>query len=199
VPAVASAETLVLDTPDTAKDRFAGPVASKDALEAGVPYVATVRGTFSFFPSAVYRDRAKELCGKPTPRTIYKTKGVKNGPTLGDAAFLYAALDVKCPKSGRYLTGNAFQSSTGGKFANVVPIGKLKAPSADHRYRYALLGRGKVARWRMKDAFARDDYGRFRIVVERATAADCARAGYREWKFADEAACVAAATGTPAG
>jgi hypothetical protein len=197
-PAVAAAETVVLDTykPRTVKGKYIGPVATKAKLTRGKPYIATVRGTWS------YLDTSKEmLCGAPEPRPIYPTraKGVRNRQAVADAEFYFAQRAPDCADPTKIVERAVrFEIATARLYNRTpVPLGPpLTAPTPTHAYSYAMLGAGRVARFRIPDTDLFDNYGRLRIRVRAATAQDCATFGFAALGFADDASCVAA-TGLP--
>lgn len=185
---VAHARALWLDAYDPGSDPYAGPVKSQKLLR-GVPYVAKVRGTFSFFERAQFKD---PFCGHTERRPIYPTPHRPNGPVVGDAEFLFADTAPNCARRSSPLTATTFQIATYRRYRDLVTMGgQLQAPRRDHVYRYAIIGRGRPARFRLADDFTKDNYGRLRITIRRATARDCAGQRFRNWAYPDEAACVA--------
>jgi hypothetical protein len=190
IPAVAAAaKPYYLNVYDKGKDPYAGPLATKK-LEKGVPYVAKVSGTFSFFDKQTWTGGTK-YCGKTERKPVYKSKGRPNGQVDGDALFLFANIGLKCTTA-PLVTATTFQVKTRNKYYKAIPIGGFpSAPTADHTYRLPLLGYGKKAKFRLFDDFTRDNYGMLRITIFKATGTQCA-AGFAGWGFADAASCQAA-------
>lgn len=187
--APAEAKTYYLDSFDRGKDRAAGPVTT-DKLARKAPYLLQIKGTFSFFDRSQFRD---PFCGVTEPRPIFPTRGKQNGPVVGDAEFLFADTAPNCSKRPNALTATTLQISTSAKYRNPEPIGGVgMAPRADHTYRYAVVGSGRKAKFRLLDNFTSDNYGRLRIRFTKARAANCAAGAFAQWGYADEVACVAA-------
>jgi hypothetical protein len=188
VPAGAHARTVFLDTHDRGRDRYIGPVAT-ETLVRGAPYVATVRGTFSYYGRGEYR---KRFCGRPERAPIYRSRGVRNGRVNADAEFIFAEQIANCGRRGNTAVENSFQVRTGRAYRELARLGApITAPRADHTYQYALVGEGIRARFRLPDRIAGDNYGRLRISLRRATAADCAGGNFAIFGYTDEATCVA--------
>ena len=192
VPAGAQAETRYLDAYDRGRDRYAGPLRMAERLERGRPYVAEVRGTASFFIPRLYTDN----CGsRPESRPLFRSLRRPNGAVGFDSEFVFAEPRVarQCAQPNPPFRTDVFQLSTGLAYRHVAPLGRtLTAPRRSHRYAYPLVGRGRPAKFRVVDGNTRDNYGRFRITVRRARAADCAGTGYPAFGFVTEADCVVA-------
>jgi hypothetical protein len=191
-PAVAAEKPFYLDTYSPKRNaKYVGPVASKNPLTAGKPYVVAVRGTWSFLDV-----RKEQLCGFPERRPLFPTrvKGVKNRRVIADAEFYFAQRAPNCADPTKIvLRGVRFQLATRRKFYNPVPLQSgLTAPTANHAYSYAVRGYGRTVRFRIPEVFPLDNYGRFRIRVTPATEADCSALGAGVFGFADIPACVAA-------
>ena len=191
VPAAAGAQTqtLFLDFRDPGRDQYTKPVTTQ-RLRAGTPYVVNVRGTLSF-----YKWRQSDVaCGTAENQPIYRSRGAKNGIVGGDAEFVFADKAAGCDRRRR--AGNSlpetwlgFQVSQGRQFFKLSLITPTAAPLPGHSYDYAILGYGTRAKFRLKDRNTRDNYGRLRLRLRRATALDCAGGKYAAWGFATEAEC----------
>ena len=198
-PAAAQTQTLFLDFRDPGRDRYAGPVTTK-RLRSQAPYVVNVRGTLSF-----YRWRKGNVaCGAPEDKPIYKSRRAKNGIVGGDAEFIFADKAKGCER--RQRAGNSlpeswlgFQVSQGRGFFKLALLTPTAAPLPDHTYDYAILGYGTRAKFRLMDRNTRDNYGRLRLTLRRATAVDCTAGRHAAWGFATEADCAARALPAPAG
>jgi hypothetical protein len=169
--------------------------AKTSVLKKGVRYVARVRGTYS-----IYTDWTVG-CGISEPQPIFKSPGTQNGQVMADAEFYFADRAKPCarrtPSLGRY---SGFRIKTKRKYTNPVLLGPVPVTARpDHTYRYAVIGAGRRARFqRIPTTHAEDNYGRFRITVRRARAADCANEGYVSWGFITQAECEADLPGLPA-
>jgi hypothetical protein len=192
-PAVAAERPFYLDTYAPKRNaKHVGPVATKNPLTAGKPYVVSVRGTWS------YLDVTREqLCGAPERRPLFpsRVKGVKNRRVIADAEFYFAQRPPACTDPLKIVQrGVRFQIRTRSRFYNPVSLEtNLTAPTANHSYSYPVKGFGRLARFRIAaETFLLDNYGRLRIRVRPATAADCTALGAAVFGFADVPSCVAA-------
>jgi len=194
LPSAATAKTFYLDTYDKGTDSYAGPRKTQKLVKR-VPYKAAVSGTFSLFSA---QELATPFCGTSEPSPMFPTKRQPNGPVIGDAEFLFADTSKNCAKrNNNALTGTTFEIRVGNKFKNKIPIGGVgDAPRTDHLYTYALVGKGKFARFRLYDKFTLDNYGRLKLKISRARPVDCANNGFMNWKYRDEATCVVATSRT---
>jgi hypothetical protein len=189
VPASAEAKTYFLDSYQVSKKPYAGPLKT-ERLARGIPYKIAVRGTFSLFSADEIRSTA---CGAPEPTPIYPSRKRSNGAVVADAEFLFADVSKNCARRPSVQTGSSFQVKTSTRYRDLAPIGGAgTAPKPNHLYTYAATGVNKFASFRLVDEFTRDNYGRLRITISRARATDCALGGFANWKYADEATCVAA-------
>ncbi len=167
-------ETLNLDSYERGT-RASGPVATRGKLATDKWYLVSVKGTFSYFSRTLLR--GQRYCGMPKRRPQRPSKGRANGPVFADAETIFA---LPRGRSGRcpvlpYHWGN-FQMTARKRFSHVDPIGGPRSrPNRRHRYRYLLKGRGRVARFRLQDVYARDNYGVLSITVRRATASEVLR------------------------
>ena len=192
-PASAQTQTLFLDFRDPGKDRYAKQVTTKK-LRVGLPYVVNVRGTLSF-----YKWRTKDVaCGTAEKKPIYRSRRAKNGIVGADAEFVFADKAAGCNSRAR--AGNSlpevwfgFQVSQGRQFFKLSLITPTLTPRPDHAYDYAIMGYGTRAKFRLKDRNTRDNYGRLRLRLRRATATDCTAGKHAAWGFATEAECASKA------
>jgi hypothetical protein len=187
--ASAQTQTLFLDSRDRGRDQYSKQVVTR-RLRAGAPYVVNVRGTVSFYK---WSTRQVE-CGVAEPKPIYRTRRVKNGIVGADSEFVFADKATGCNR--RLRAGNTvpetwlgFQVNQGRGFFKLSLLTPTPAPRPDHTYDYAMMGYGSRARFRLKDVNTRDNYGRLRIRIRRATAADCTGGRHVAWGFATEADC----------
>jgi len=185
MPAAAQAKVHWLDTYEKRVKRFIGPLRT-EKLDRNDPYVATVRGTFSFFAASAYDE---PFCGTPDRRPVYRTRRQPNGPVNSDVEFVYAIPGRRCATQ-RPVFGQRFEIATASKYADHKPFGRgnLALPHPTHKYNYALIGRGRKAGFRIRESFGADNYGRIRISIRRARTRDCAR-GFASFGYADQATC----------
>jgi len=188
VPAAAEARTFFFDTHDRSRGAHSGPLKT-ERLTAGKPYLIEVKGTFSLFGAADYRQK---LCGAPEAQPQYRSRRVANGPVGADAVFLFADLLRNCDRNRNRLRYTTFETSIDGRrYRDLVPAGGApQGPRPDHTYTFAAVGVGKVVRFRVFDRFPADNYGRLRIRIRPARATDCANEKFRNFGYADEATCV---------
>jgi len=188
LPAAAEARTFFFDTHEKSRGPNSGPIKT-ERLTRGKPYLIEVRGTFSLFGAADYRQR---LCGAPEAQPQYRSRGVRNGPVGADAVFLFADLAGNCERNRNRLHYTTFETSIDGRrYRDLTPAGGApQGPRPDHTYTFAAVGLGKIVRFRVFDRFPNDNYGRLRIRIRPARAADCASEKFRDFGYADEASCV---------
>ena len=184
---------VFLDTHDPGRDRFAGPAKTRPALKAGVPYVVTAKGTFSQYSSSWVKNPGG-TCGTSTRRPQYRSPGVRNGRTGGDAVFIYADKRRQCQLAGGvpHIWTGLQVAAQGKRFFELDSLlDEVTAPRADHTYRFAIVGSGQRLKVRMRDPNTRDNYGRLRFTIARAQPADCV-VDYPQWGYAFETDCVTA-------
>lgn len=189
MPAAAEAKVHWLDTYEKRVKRFVGPLRT-EKLDRNDLYVASVRGTFSFFARSAYRE---PFCGNVEPRPIYRTRRQPNGPVNSDVEFLFASPGRRCATRAEPIIAQSFEIAVANKYADYTPFGRAdtSVPHATHKYNYALIGKGRKAGFRIRESFGRDNYGRIRISIRRARARDCVK-GFTAFGYADEATCVTA-------
>ena len=96
---------------------------------------------------------------------------VLDGPVGADAEFVFARPGRR-RECGRVLDRwSNFQIRTKRYFFHRAPRGGLRGSArSDHSYTYTIIGRGRVAAFRLVDgAGAGDNYGVFRIAIKDAT------------------------------
>jgi hypothetical protein len=180
-------QTRVLDAYEPNNDHFAGPIRSASALTAGLPYVAEVQGTFSYYAKQNLKRATLEapwsaLCGTPLDSPMFPSSQVKKRYQKRvnlDPEFLFAhpARDASNCSDAYPRHWTNFQFSTVGRaYAHVEPLGPYPSvPAVDHKYAYPLLGAGQVARFRLVDRPRTDDnYGELHITIRQASPAECA-------------------------
>lgn len=191
VPSAAEARVHWLDTNEANVKRYIGPLRT-EKLDRKDPYVATVRGTFSFYAPAEYN---QPFCGNVEPRPMYKSRKVVNGPVNSDVEFLFARPGRGCADTSKPVKAQTFEIAVGSKYKDYAPFGRvgLAGPHASHKYKYALVGKGRRAGFRIAESYGKDNYGRIRIEIRRARPTDCTK-GFSAFGYTDQTQCVAAVT-----
>lgn len=135
------------------------------------------------------------VCGKPERRPMYRSPGVRNGRVGADVEFIFAEREAHCSKWGPQALGAgvSFEMTLARKYKDMDPMGwPMAAPTPEHTYRYALVGQGRRAGFRIREFNMVDNYGRIRILVRRARARNCGRGELTAFGFASEGDCAKA-------
>ncbi|MBV9820012.1 MAG: hypothetical protein JOZ07_16900 [Solirubrobacterales bacterium] len=185
---------LTMDMYSPLHNFFSNPVTSSTALGHHL-YVATVRGSVSFYQPVDYIDPQLPftvMCGKPQTAPLFASAGGV-GPVSNDAAFIFAqplqgkaCSTLKLPA--QFPNFQANLGKGGWKHPNLVSQAPLRKPSPTHTYSFALDGQGKAVSFRMIDPDTRDDYGSFKIYIRPAVRSDCAGIGHKAF-FLSAKAC----------
>ena len=166
-------QTLYLDSYEK-RSKTAGPVSTRRRLARGKWYLVAVKGTISYFSRGLLR---KEYCGRPEARPQRRSKGRANARVFADVETVFALPRRRgrgCPPLPHHW-GN-FEMTAGKRFSHIDPIGGAPTrANRRHRYLYLLKGRGKVARFMLRDSYPRDNYGVLTIRLRRATASEVVR------------------------
>ncbi len=167
-------QTLYLDSYEK-RSRTAGPVSTRRKLARDRWYLVSVKGTISFFSPGLLRGQRD--CGRPERRPQRRSKGRPNGRVFADAETIFALPRRRgrgCEPLPHHW-GN-FQMTAGKRFSHIDPIGGAPTrANRRHRYRYLLKGRGKVARFLLRDSYPRDNYGVLTITLRHATTSEVVR------------------------
>ena len=140
------------------------PVAGTKTLQIDVPYIVQVSGTWS----AWYATLWSSWCGQPDDGPTIPSPGIQNGKVGVDAAYVFAAPASKAPcgaPGGPPWPNQRLEISLdgGATWLYGTPIDVNYRP--DHKYKYAVTGRGFPARFRLVDYPNSDNYGILRIEV----------------------------------
>ena len=193
---------LVLDAYSPGHQSFTPSVSSGSRLAPGGLYVATVRGSVSFYESVDYvaiQAPWKVMCGVPERAPMFSSAG-GSGQVGTDAEFIFAL-----PLAGGSCAGQTlprpyanFQANfrQGWIHPSVLSRRTLTKPSRSHTYEFALIGAGAPVSFRLIDSDTRDDYGSFRIYLRNAVAGDCAGRGHEAFGLSPTA-CRAATANSP--
>jgi hypothetical protein len=193
---------LVLDAYSPAHKFSTPPVSSGSKLARGRLYVATVRGSVSFYESLDYvaiQAPWHAMCGAPERAPMFGSAG-GSGRVGDDAEFIFALPVVgrSCAKTKLPRPYTNFQANLGQgwQHPSVLSRRTLVKPSRSHTYKYALTGGGEPVSFRLIDTDTRDDYGSFRIYLRSATAGDCSGRGPGAFGLS-RMACLAATANVP--
>jgi hypothetical protein len=186
--AAAPSERLVLDSYYPWSYGYTPPVSTTFKVAKRRDYVATVSGTFSFYPSFEYSGKAPgTLCGTPDPTAQYPGSLGGDGPTGFDAEFIFS--QRRCRDAHFPAAWSNFQMNSGRGWKHPGLLGPpLLAPTANHTYSYGVVGYGDRVQARLKDLDTRDNYGLLHIFLRPARVSDCA--SYGAFGFTAKATCV---------
>lgn len=193
---------LVLDAYSPTHRSFTPPVSSRLRLARDRLYVATVRGSVSFYESIDYvaiQAPWHVMCGAPERAPMFSSAG-GSGRVGTDAEFIFALPLVgrSCAHARLPRPYTNFQTNLGQgwKHPNVLSSQSLVKPSRSHTYEFALTGAGQPVSFRLIDTDTRDDYGSFRIYLRTAVPGDCSGGGYQAFSLT-RAACLTATANAP--
>jgi hypothetical protein len=194
---------LVLDAYSATLTHFTPPVSSRSKLARKHLYVATVRGSVSFYEAVDYvalQAPWHVMCGALQRAPMFSSAG-GSGQVGNDAEFIFAlplvgnsCVNTKLPRSYANFQANL---GRGWKHPSVLSRQTPVKPSPSHTYEYALTGAGKPVSFRLLDPDTRDDYGSFRIYLRNAVPGDCAGLGYAAFGLS-RTGCLAATANSPA-
>src|SRR5450755_2114789 len=192
---------LVLDAYSPARTPFTPPVSSRAPLARNHLYVATVRGSVSFYESVDYvaiQAPWHRMCGAPQRAPMFSSAG-GSGQVGTDAEFIFALPLVgrSCANARLPRPYANFQANLGPgwEHPNLLSGQTLVKPSRSHTYEFALSGAGQPVSFRLIDTDTRDDYGSFRIYLRTAVAGDCSGHGYQAFGVTRMACLTATANG----
>lgn len=194
-------EQLTLNSYDAAHSSV---VSTRSSFESGKWYVATVRGTVSYYSATSYQPRPHfTVCGEPEPSPEIVLDG-KTGPVGADAEVVFARVvhGPQCRAKSLPSHWNNFMVSTGAtgsSFHHPDPFGgPFHTPAAGHTYRYPFRGAGRVVSFRLTDYRPSDNYGALAISIAAATTSDCSDDGWKyfDGAFSTQNACVSALAGS---
>jgi hypothetical protein len=180
---LSSQRPLVLEAYSPTQHSSTPPVSGRSKLARGRLYVATVRGTVSFYAAIDYvaiQAPFHVMCGAPERAPMFSSAG-GSGNVGTDAEFIFALplTAHSCAHARLPRTYANFQANLGHGWShpNVLSPQNLVKPSRSHTYEFALTGAGKPVSFRLVESDARDDYGSFRIYLRSAVPADCSGHG----------------------
>ena len=184
-------------------NQYAGPAYGTELADGGV-YIAKVAGTISYYSAATWVNPTAPfdaICGNPYQHPDFKSPdNSPKRPLVGmDAEVVFARPCVGATQSPAVGHWSNFEVNTDSYYRHPETLfGSLNQPTANNTYEYALFGHGKVARFRLRDLpGAGDNYGRLKITVKLAVAADCKNGRYAGLGFASEDACKAGLKNNP--
>ena len=194
---------LVLDAYSPTHRSFTPPVSSRSKLARDHLYVATVRGSVSFYQSIDYlaiQAPFHVMCGASERAPMFGSAG-GSGRVDTDAEFIFALPLVarSCANARLPRPYANFQANLGQGWAHpslLSPQTPAK-PSPSHTYEFALTGAGTPVSFRLIDTDTRDDYGSLRIYLRTAVAGDCSGHGSQAFGLARTACLTATANSSP--
>jgi hypothetical protein len=187
--------------PNAPHDGVAGPVKigqPNGVTPPGRLLVAEVKGTISYWywktwSHPTLQSPFTKICGTPENAPIFPSPGRHSGHVGIDPEYIFSRPWSKgqCAKFPVPRHTAAFQISNGGPYAHVEPLGgHPTAPASNHRYDYPIKSTGGVIKFQLLDApGTADNYGRFRIILRNATAADCAGNNWQQFGMPSQSAC----------
>jgi hypothetical protein len=160
------------------------PVSSPSKLARGHLYVATVRGSVSFYEAVDYvalQAPWQIMCGAPQRAPMFGSAG-GSGQVGDDAEFIFAlpAVGRSCARIRLPRPYTNFQANVGQgwKHPNVLSRQTPARLNRSHTYEFALTGVGEPVSFRLIDPDTRDNYGSFHIYLRDAVPGDCAGGGH---------------------
>jgi hypothetical protein len=178
------------------------PVSSPSKLARGHLYVATVRGSVSFYEAVDYvalQAPWQIMCGAPQRAPMFGSAG-GSGQVGDDAEFIFAlpAVGRSCTRIRLPRPYTNFQANVGQgwKHPNVLSRQTPARLNRSHTYEFALTGVGEPVSFRLIDPDTRDNYGSFHIYLRDAVPGDCAGGGHLAFGLS-RAACLAASSDSP--
>jgi hypothetical protein len=194
---------LVLDAYSPRQHSSAPPVSSPSPLARGRLYVATVRGSVSFYAAIDYvaiQAPFRVMCGAPERAPMFSSAG-GSGQVGTDAEFIFALplIGRSCAHARLPRPYANFQANLGNGWSHpsVLSAQTLVKPSRSHTYEFALTGAGKPVSFRLVESDARDDYGSLRIYLRPAVPGDCSGHGSQAFGLT-QTACLASTAHSPA-
>jgi hypothetical protein len=159
-------ECIFLDTYDANNTPPGDLIAhTTETLQSGVPYLVTVRGTYSVWPLSWWVGSGQ---GAVESAPQYpSTGGQETGPVVADFEYLFGwyaptpvlSLPMHLPFQGVSLDG-------GVTYNDLTPLGGQSYHS-DHVYQYLVEGQGAQAYFKKHDYPTNDNYGQFRICIQK--------------------------------
>jgi hypothetical protein len=197
----ASGRPLVLDAYSPTHKMFTPPVSSRSKLARDRLYVATVRGSVSFYESVDYvaiQAPWHVMCGAPEGAPMFSSAG-GSGRVGTDAEFIFA-LPLVGPSCANAMLPRPYANfqanlGQGWEHPSLLSGQTLVKPSRSHTYEFALSGAGRPVSFRLIDTDTRDDYGSFRIYLRTAVDGDCSGHGYQAFGLTRTACLTATANG----
>jgi hypothetical protein len=172
------------------------PPLSSAKLAKGKLYVITVQGTVSFYAAVDYLQIQKPFtafCGKPQAAPLFNSRGGA-GPVSNDAEFIFAQPIVTGNCKGLRLPHvyPNFQVNNGFGWGHpkLLSPKRLRRPTANHTYSFAIVGQGRRLGLELVDPDTRDDYGSFRILIRHAVSTDCTHRQWRAFALKRAAICI---------
>jgi hypothetical protein len=197
-----SEPSLALDAYSPTQHGSAPPVSSRSTLVRGRLYVATVRGSVSFYAAIDYialQAPFHVMCGVPERAPMFSSAG-GSGKVGTDAEFIFALplIARSCAHARLPRSYANFQANLGHGWSHPSVLSRqtLVKPSRSHTYEFALTGAGQPVSFRLVESDPRDDYGSLRIYLRPAVPGDCLGHGSQAFRLTRRA-CLASTAHRP--
>jgi hypothetical protein len=173
-----SAESLLLDSYAPGNAQTTGPVTTNQSIPAGTVATVTVRGTFALYARSLMdaSHAPYVICGAATTAApLTASPGLKDSIAGFDAEFIYRRPFVNACSQALPIKSAALQVNAGdGTWAHPAVVGATSGPTADHVYRYSVVGSGAPLSFRLRDAYTGDNDGVLEITVGATTSPSAA-------------------------
>ena len=159
-------ECFWLDTYDPADPTSGDLIAHTTGnLETGAIYLITIKGTYSVWAASWFKGGGQ---GAWEAAPQFPTLGVTNGPAYADWEWIFGWFQPTDPSISLpdVLPYQGVSVDGGISYTQPVPIGGGGYSSA-HVYRYLVVGQNARAFFKKNDSPTHDNYGRFRICVQK--------------------------------
>jgi hypothetical protein len=168
-------ECFMLDTYDPNNTPPGDLIAhSTTTLETGVLYLITIKGTYAVWPMSWWVGSGQ---GAVEAAPQFSSPGGANGPVVADWEWLfgwYAPTPILA-----FPIGLPFQSVSldgGLTYGQLVPVG-AQAYNPSHVYQYVVKGQNAQVFFKKHDSPTNDNYGVFRICIQKLTVCGSLPAG----------------------
>ena len=158
-------ECIYLDTYDPNNTPPGDLIAhTTTTLQSGVPYLVTVKGTYAVWPLSWWIGNGQ---GAVEPAPEFPSPGGANGRVVADFEYLFGwyaptpvlSLPMHLPFQGVSVDG-------GVTYNDLTPLaGQIYNPN--HVYQYVIVGQGSQAFFKKHDYPTNDNYGQFKICVQK--------------------------------
>jgi hypothetical protein len=136
------------------------------ALDKGVMYLITIRGTYTVWPESWWVAPGQ---GAVESAPMYPSSGAENWAAFADWEFLFGYYrPIVSPSLPKPIVWNGISLDGGVTYDYITPIGGHTYNSA-HAYEYLVTGKGAKAYFWRHDYPTNDNSGMFKICVQKVT------------------------------